>query len=87
MWIIGVMRGKTRLNITKTGLRTISDFVNWIRVMQAFGGQILCMLMYANVSVKTRPKQQDKLFTNVRDTRSKPFVLMIMRNATPNRIL
>ena len=59
------MRGKTGSNaklsvsqdafITKTGLRIISDFVNWIRVMQAFGGEILCMLMYANVSVKTRP--------------------------------
>ena len=59
------MRGKTRSNaklgvsedtfITKTGLRIISDFVNWIRVMQAFGGEILCMLMCANVSVKTRP--------------------------------
>ena len=62
MWIIGVTRGKTRSNaklgvsedafITKTGLRIISDVVNWI---QAFGREILCMLMYANVSVKTRP--------------------------------
>ena len=68
MWIIGVMRGKTRSNaklsvsedafITKTGLRIISDFVNWIRVMQAFGGEILCMLMYANISVKARPKRE-----------------------------
>ena len=66
MWIIGVMSGKTRSNAklsvsqdaftTKTGLRMISDFVNWIRVMQAFGREILCILMYPNVSVKTRPK-------------------------------
>ena len=59
------MKGKTRSNarssvsedafITKTGIRIISDFVNWIRVMHIFGGEILCMLMYANVSVKTRP--------------------------------
>ena len=57
MWIIGVMRGKTRSNaklsvsedafIIKTGLRIMSDFVNWIRIMQAFDGEILCMLMYA----------------------------------------
>ena len=45
---MGVMRGKTRSN-------AMSDFVNWICVMQAFDGEILCMLMYANVSVKTRP--------------------------------
>ena len=32
----------------------ISDFVNWIRVMQAFDEEILCLLMYANVSMKTR---------------------------------
>ena len=53
MWIIGVMRGKTRSNgklslskdalIIKTGLRIISDFVNWIRVMQACEGENLCM--------------------------------------------
>ena len=65
MWIIGVVGGKTRSNaklgvsedafITKTGLRIISDFVNWIRVMKTFDKEILCMLMYANVSVKTRP--------------------------------
>ena len=42
------MRGNLLLTI-------ISDFVNWIRVMQAFGREILCMLMYANVSVRTRP--------------------------------
>ena len=56
MWIKGVMSGKTRSNakltlredafIIKTGFRIISDFVNWIRVMQAFNGEILCMLMY-----------------------------------------
>ena len=58
MWIIGVTRGKPRSNaklgvgedafITKTGSMIISDFVNWIRVMQAFGGEIyvcLCTLM------------------------------------------
>ena len=64
MWNIGVMRGKNRSNtelsvsedafIIKTGLRSICGFVNWIRVMQAFDEEILCMLMYANVSVKTR---------------------------------
>ena len=61
MWIIGagigVTRGKTGSNakisvsedafITKTGSRIISDSVNWIRVMQAFGREILCMLMNA----------------------------------------
>ena len=46
MWIFGVTKGKTwsnaKLNIsedafiTKTGLRIIYDFVNWIRVVQAF---------------------------------------------------
>ena len=51
MWITVVMRGKTRSNaklslsedafIIKAGLRIISDFVNWIRVMQAFEGEIL----------------------------------------------
>ena len=66
MWITEFRRGKTRSNaklsvdedafITKTGLRIISDFVNCIRVMQAFGGEISFMLMYPNVSVKTRPK-------------------------------
>ena len=55
MWIIGVMREKTRSNvklslsqdafIIKTGLRNISDSVNWIRVMQAFEGETFCMLM------------------------------------------
>ena len=50
----GVMRGKARSNvklsvredafIIKTGLKIISDFVNWIRVMQAFDGEVLCML-------------------------------------------
>ena len=65
MWIVGVRRGKTSqlcvskdAVITKTGLRTVSDLVNWIRVMQAFGGEILCMLMYASVSVKTNPNGQ-----------------------------
>ena len=67
MWIIGVRRGKTRSNaklsvkedafITITGLRIMSDFVNWIRVMQAFGREILCMLTYANVSLKSRPNR------------------------------
>ena len=42
--------------IIKTGLRIISDFVNWIRVMQGFDGEFEFMLMCANVSVKTRPK-------------------------------
>ena len=47
MWILGVTRGKTwsnaKLNLSedafiiKTGLRIMYDFVNWIRVMQAFG--------------------------------------------------
>ena len=56
MWIIGVMRGKTRSNarlsvnqdafIIKTGFRIISGFVNWICVMQAFEREILRMLMY-----------------------------------------
>ena len=56
MWIIGVMRGKTRSNaklslseyafIMKTGSRIISEFINWIRVMQAFDREVLCMLMY-----------------------------------------
>ena len=32
----------------------MSDFVNWIRVMQAFDEEIVPMLMYADVSVKTR---------------------------------
>ena len=31
--------------IIKTGFSIISDFVNWIRVMQAFEGEVLCMLM------------------------------------------
>ena len=64
MLIIGVIRRKTRSNaklsvsedafIIKTGLRIISDFVNWIRVMQAFDEEVVCILMYAIVSVKTR---------------------------------
>ena len=55
MWITEAIRGKTRSNakltvsqdafIIKTGLRIISDFVNWICIMQAFEGEILCMLM------------------------------------------
>ena len=49
MWILGVTRGKTWSNakqnlsedafIIKTGLRIVSDSVNWIRVMQAFDGE------------------------------------------------
>ena len=56
MRIIGVMSGKTRSNpklcvsedafIIKAGFRITSDFVNWIRVMQAFDREILCMFMY-----------------------------------------
>ena len=75
MWIIGVMREKTRSNanlsvredafITKTSLKIISDFVNWIRVMQAFGEESLCMLMYTNVTVKTRPNNFCVLLTSV----------------------
>ena len=38
----------------------ILDFVNWIRVIQAFDGEILCMLMYSNISVKTRLKREAK---------------------------
>ena len=69
MWIFGVARGKTwsnaKLNLSedafiiKTGLINISDFVNWIRDMQAFDGEFSCMLMYANVSVKTRLKANE----------------------------
>ena len=50
MWIIGVMRGKTRPNaklsvsedafIIKSGLRIILGFVNWIRVMPGGGGAL-----------------------------------------------
>ena len=59
------MREKARSNV-KLGvsedafITKTADFVNWIHVMQAFGREILCMLMYSNSEVTKSQRNRQR---------------------------